>query len=211
MIMKSKKNWFILGLVIVSAFLCWRVGNTVWHNQQTLDRLHKQEKILRKYDGVNSVGSKTIKEVMTKGTVGEALDQAKKFFYVAYDWSSGKQYNLRVKTIQNLDVATDDVLKNQYLFADIGGMGDYIDNNGLISRVKNIVYYPKQVNDHNTDGVVVVTVLAKRQSDVGNGDTQNYYFGMSYNADTNKITNIEYQGKMTVNQSSSFDTFNPYG
>lgn len=90
-------------------------------------------------------------------------------------------------------------------------MGDYIDNNGLISRVKNIVYYPKQVNDHNTDGVVVVTVLAKRQSDVGNGDTQNYYFGMSYNADTNKITNIEYQGKMTVNQSSSFDTFNPYG
>lgn len=134
-----------------------------------------------------------------------------KSFYVAYDWSSGKQYNLRVKTIQNLDVATDDVLKNQYLFADIGGMGDYIDNNGLISRVKNIVYYPKQVNDHNTDGVVVVTVLAKRQSDVGNGDTQNYYFGMSYDADTNKITNIAYQGKMTVNQSSSFDTFNPYG
>lgn len=209
--MKNKKNWFILGLVVVSAFLCWRVGNTVWHNQQTLDRLHKQEKILRKYDGVDSVRSGNIKEVMTKGTVGEALDQAKKFFYVAYDWSSGKQYNLRVKTIQNLDVATDDVLKNQYLFADIGGMGDYIDNNGLISRVKNIVYYPKQVNDHNTDGVVVVTVLAKRQSDVGNGDTQNYYFGMSYDADTNKITNIAYQGKMTVNQSSSFDTFNPYG
>lgn len=156
--MKNKKNWFILGLVVVSAFLCWRVGNTVWHNQQTLDRLHKQEKILRKYDGVDSVRSGNIKEVMTKGTVGEALDQAKKFFYVAYDWSSGKQYNLRVKTIQNLDVATDDVLKNQYLFADIGGMGDYIDNNGLISRVKNIVYYPKQVNDHNTDGVVVVTV-----------------------------------------------------
>ena len=130
----------------MSAFLCWRVGNTIWHNQQTLDRLHKQEKILRKHDGVDSVKSRTIKEVMTKGTVGNALDQAKKFFYVAYDWSSGKQYNLRVKTIENLDVATDDILKNQYLFEDIGGMGDYIDNNGLISRVKNIVYYPKQVN-----------------------------------------------------------------
>lgn len=90
-------------------------------------------------------------------------------------------------------------------------MGDYIDNNGLISRVKNIVYYPKQVNNHNADGVVVVTVVAKRQSDVGNGDTKNYYFDMSYDADTNKITNVAYQGKMTVNQSSSFDTFNPYG
>lgn len=209
--MKNKKNWLILGLIIVSAFLCWRVGNTIWHNQQTLDRLHKQEKILRKHDGVDSVKSGTIKEVMTKGTVGNALDQVKKFFYVAYDWSSGKQYNLRVKTIENLDVATDDILKNQYLFEDIGGMGDYIDNNGLISRVKNIVYYPKQVNDHNADGVVVVTVVAKRQSDVGNGDTKNYYFDMSYDADTNKITNVAYQGKMTVNQSSSFDTFNPYG
>ncbi|CBL90764.1 MULTISPECIES: hypothetical protein [Leuconostoc] len=45
----------------------------------------------------------------------------------------------------------------------------------------------------------------KHDSDVGNGEIRYYYFDIDYQA-----TSLDYVWRLAVNQSTDFNTFNPY-
>ena len=55
-----------------------------------------------------------------------------------------------------------------------------------------------------------MAVNAKHDSDVGNGETRYYYFNIDYQASDNQITSLDYIGRLAVNQSTDYNTFNPY-
>lgn len=197
---------FIVSLVIVGT----RFGQIMWQQQQTLTHLQGQAKQLKREQMASRTSHRKVQQVMAKSTIDKASDTSARFFYLAYNWSSGSAYQKRVKKIDQAHLVTHQVLTNDYLFPQVGGMAEYIDHNGLISRVDRVAYYPKETGDDSTSGVVGVTVNTKHDSDVGNGETRDYYFNIRYQVSNNQISTIDYIGRLAVNQSTDFNTFNPY-
>ena len=182
----------------------------MWQQQQTLSHLQKQAKQLKHKQAIAKTSQQKVKQVVAKSTITKASETSQQFFNFAYNWSSGSDYKKRITKIKQAKLVTSQVLANDYLFPEIGGTADYIDNNGLKSSVVQVAYYPKTTNDDQTSGVVGVAVNAKHDSDVGNGETRYYYFNIDYQASDNQITSLDYIGRLAVNQSTDYNTFNPY-
>ena len=182
----------------------------MWQQQQTLSHLQKQAKQLKHKQAIAKTSHQKVKQVVAKSTITKASETSQQFFNLAYNWSSGSDYKKRITKIKQAKLGTSQVLANDYLFPDVGGTADYIDNNGLKSSVVQVAYYPKTTNDDQTSGVVGVAVNAKHDSDVGNGETRYYYFNIDYQTSDNQITSLDYVGRLAVNQSTDFNTFNPY-
>ncbi|WP_273750058.1 hypothetical protein [Leuconostoc mesenteroides] len=187
-----------------------RFGQLMWQQQQTLSHLQKQAKQLKHKQAIAKTSQQKVKQVVAKSTITKASETSQQFFNLAYNWSSGSDYKKRITKIKQAKLVTSQVLANDYLFPEVGGTADYIDNNGLKSSVVQVAYYPKATNDDQTSGVVGVAVNAKHDSDVGNGETRYYYFNIDYQTSDNQITNLDYVGRLAVNQSTDFNTFNPY-
>uniref|UniRef100_UPI00235F2199 hypothetical protein n=1 Tax=Leuconostoc mesenteroides TaxID=1245 RepID=UPI00235F2199 len=187
-----------------------RFGQLMWQQQKTLSQLQKQAKQLRHKQVTDKTSHQKMKQVVAKSTITKASETSQQFFNLAYNWSSGSDYKKRITKIKQAKLVTSQVLANDYLFPEVGGTADYIDNNGLKSSVVQVAYYPKATNDDQTSGVVGVAVNAKRDSDVGNGETRYYYFNIDYQTSDNQITSLDYVGRLAVNQSTDFNTFNPY-
>ena len=205
---KTEIGYYVLLVVMVLGSL--RFGHLMWQQQQTLSHLQKQAKQLRHKQVTAKTSHQKVKQVVAKSTITKASETSQQFFNLAYNWSSGSDYKKRTKKIQQAQLATTPVLANDYLFPKVGGTADYIDNNGLKSSVVQVAYYPKTTNDNETSGVVGVAVNAKHDSDVGNGETRYYYFNMTYLANDNQISSLDYIGRLAINQSTDFNTFNPY-
>ncbi|WP_273714117.1 hypothetical protein, partial [Leuconostoc mesenteroides] len=187
-----------------------RFGQLMWQQQQTLSHLQKHAKQLRHKQVTAKTSHQKVKQVVAKSTITKASETSQQFFNLAYNWSSGSDYKKRTTKIKQAKLATSQVSANDYLFPEVGGTADYIDNNGLKSSVVQVAYYPKTSNDDQTSGVVGVAVNAKHDSDVGNGETRYYYFNINYQASDNQITSLDYIGRLAVNQSTDYNTFNPY-
>lgn len=205
---KTEIGYYALLVVMVLGSL--RFGQLMWQQQQTLSHLQKQAKQLRHKQVTAKTSHQKVKQVVAKSTITKASETSQQFFNLAYNWSSGSDYKKRITKIKQSKLVTSQVLANDYLFPEVGGTADYIDNNGLKSSVVQVAYYPKATNDDQTSGVVGVAVNAKHDSDVGNGETRYYYFNIDYQTSDNQITSLDYVGRLAVNQSTDFNTFNPY-
>lgn len=205
---KTEIGYYALLVVMVLGSL--RFGQLMWQQQQTLSHLQKQAKQLKHKQAIAKTSQPKVKQVVAKSTITKASETSQQFFNLAYNWSSGSDYKKRITKIKQAKLVTSEVLANDYLFPEVGGTVDYIDNNGLKSSVVQVAYYPKTTNDDQTSGVVGVAVNAKHDSDVGNGETRYYYFNIDYQTSDNQITNLDYVGRLAVNQSTDFNTFNPY-
>ncbi|MGB4823728.1 MAG: hypothetical protein WBP82_02320 [Leuconostoc mesenteroides] len=205
---KTEIGYYALLVVMVLGSL--RFGQLMWQQQQTLSHLQKQAKQLKHKQAIAKTSHQKVKQVVAKSTITKASETSQQFFNLAYNWSSGSDYKKRITKIKQAKLGTSQVLANDYLFPDVGGTADYIDNNGLKSSVVQVAYYPKTTNDDQTSGVVGVAVNAKHDSDVGNGETRYYYFNIDYQTSDNQITSLDYVGRLAVNQSTDFNTFNPY-
>ncbi|CUW11197.1 hypothetical protein PB1A_0854 [Leuconostoc inhae] len=205
---KTEIGYYALLVVLVLGSL--RFGQLMWQQQQTLSHLQKQAKQLKHKQAIAKTSHQKVKQVVAKSTITKASETSQQFFNLAYNWSSGSDYKKRITKIKQAKLGTSQVLANDYLFPDVGGTADYIDNNGLKSSVVQVAYYPKTTNDDQTSGVVGVAVNAKHDSDVGNGETRYYYFNIDYQTSDNQITSLDYVGRLAVNQSTDFNTFNPY-
>lgn len=205
---KTEIGYYALLVVLVLGSL--RFGQLMWQQQQTLSHLQKQAKQLRHKQVTAKTSHQKVKQVVAKSTITKASETSQQFFNLAYNWSSGSDYKKRITKIKQSKLVTSQVLANDYLFPEVGGTADYIDNNGLKSSVVQVAYYPKATNDDQTSGVVGVAVNAKHDSDVGNGETRYYYFNIDYQTSDNQITSLDYVGRLAVNQSTDFNTFNPY-
>lgn len=204
---KTEIGYYALLVVLVLGSL--RFGHLMWQ-QQTLSHLQKQAKQLKHKQAIAKTSQQKVKQVVAKSTITKASETSKQFFNLAYNWLSGSDYKKRITKIKQANLVTSQVLANYYLFPEVGGTADYIDNNGLKSSVVQVAYYPKATNDDQTSGVVGVAVNAKHDSDVGNGETRYYYFNIAYQTSDNQITSLDYVGRLAVNQSTDFNTFNPY-
>ncbi|AET31307.1 hypothetical protein MI1_09511 (plasmid) [Leuconostoc mesenteroides subsp. mesenteroides J18] len=204
---KTEIGYYALLVVLVLGSL--RFGQLMWQQQQTLSHLQKQAKQLRHKQVTAKTSHQKVKQVVAKSTITKASETSQQFFNLAYNWSSGSDYKKRITKIKQAKLVTSQVLANDYLFPEVGGTADYIDNNGLKSSVVRVAYYPKATNDDQTSGVVGVAVNAKHDSDVGNGETRYYYFNIDYQTN-DQITSLDYVGRLAVNQSTDFNTFNPY-
>ncbi|WP_273714103.1 hypothetical protein, partial [Leuconostoc mesenteroides] len=187
-----------------------RFGQLMWQQQQTLSHLQKQVKQLKHKQAIAKTSHQKVKQVVAKSTITKASETSQQFFNLAYNWSSGSDYKKRITKIKQAKLVSSQVLANDYLFPEVGGTADYIDNNGLKSSVVQVAYYPKATNDDQTSGVVGVAVNVKHDSDVGNGETRYYYFNIDYQISDNQITSLDYVGRLAVNQSTDYNTFNPY-
>ena len=205
---KIEIGYYALLVVLVLGSL--RFGQLLWQQQQTLSHLQKHAKQLRHKQVTAKTSHQTVKQVVAKSTITKASETSQQFFNLAYNWSSGSDYKKRITKIKQAKLVTSQVLANDYLFPEVGGTADYIDNNGLKSSVVQVAYYPKTTNDDQTSGVVGVAVNAKHDSDVGNGETRYYYFNIDYQTSDNQITSLDYIGRLAVNQSTDYNTFNPY-
>ncbi|HCN55498.1 MAG TPA: hypothetical protein DIS64_03900 [Leuconostoc citreum] len=205
---KTEIGYYALLVVMVLGSL--RFGQLMWQQQQTLAHLQKQAKQLKHKQAIAKTSQQKVKQVVAKSTITKASETSQQFFNLAYNWSSGSDYKRRITKIKQSKLVTSQVLANDYLFPEVGGTADYIDNNGLKSSVVQVAYYPKATNDDQTSGVVGVAVNAKHDSDVGNGETRYYYFNIDYQTSDNQITSLDYVGRLAVNQSTDFNTFNPY-
>jgi len=205
---KTEIGYYVLLVVMVLGSL--RFGHLMWQQQQTLSHLQKQAKQLRHKQVTAKTSHQKVKQVVAKSTITKASETSQQLFNLAYNWSSGSDYKKRITKIEQSKLVTSQVLANDYLFPEVGGTADYIDNNGLKSSVVQVAYYPKATNDDQTSGVVGVAVNAKHDSDVGNGETRYYYFNIDYQTSDNQITSLDYVGRLAVNQSTDFNTFNPY-
>ena len=205
---KTEIGYYALLVVLVLGRL--RFGQLMWQQQQTLSYLQKQSKQLKQKQATAKTSHQKVKQVVAKSTITKASETSQQFFNLAYNWSSGSDYKKRITKIKQAKLVTSQVLANDYLFPEVGGTADYIDNNGLKSSVVQVAYYPKATNDDQTSGVVGVAVTAKHDSDVGNGETRYYYFNIDYQTSDNQITSLDYVGRLAVNQSTDYDTFNPY-
>lgn len=205
---KTEIGYYVLLVVMVLGSL--RFGQLMWQQQQTLSHLQKQAKQLKHKQAIAKTSQQKVKQVVAKSTITKASETSKQFFNLAYNWLSGSDYKKRITKIKQANLVTSQVLANDYLFPEVGGTADYIDNNGLKSSVVQVAYYPKATNDDQTSGVVGVAVNAKHDSDVGNGETRYYYFNIAYQTSDNQITSLDYVGRLAVNQSTDFNTFNPY-
>lgn len=208
--MTRKKQIYYYSLVIFLVLVGLRFGQLMWQQQQILSHLQKQAKQLRHKQAIAKASQPKVKQVVAKSTITKASETSHQFFNLAYNWSSGSDYKKRITKIKQAKLVTSQVLANDYLFPEVGGTADYIDNNGLKSSVVQVAYYPKATNDDQTSGVVGVAVNAKHDSDVGNGETRYYYFNIDYQISDNQITSLDYVGRLAVNQSTDFNTFNPY-
>lgn len=208
--MTRKKQIYYYSLVLFLVLVGLRFGQLMWQQQQTLSHLQKQAKQLRHKQVTAKTSHQKVKQVVAKSTITKASETSQQFFNLAYNWSSGSDYKKRITKIKQSKLVTSQVLANDYLFPEVGGTADYIDNNGLKSSVVQVAYYPKATNDDQTSGVVGVAVNAKHDSDVGNGETRYYYFNIDYQTSDNQITSLDYVGRLAVNQSTDFNTFNPY-
>lgn len=205
---KTEIAYYALLVVLVLGSL--RFGQLMWQQQQTLSHLQKQAKQLKHKQAIAKTSQQKVKQVVAKSTITKASETSQKFFNLAYNWSSGSDYKKRITKIKQANLVTSQVLANDDLFPEVGGTADYIDNNDLKSSVVQVAYYPKATNDDQTSGVVGVAVNAKHDSDVGNGETRYYYFNIDYQISDNQITSLDYVGRLAVNQSTDFNTFNPY-
>ena len=205
---KTEIGYYALLVVLVLSSL--RFGQLMWQQQQILSHLQKQAKQLRHKQAIAKASQPKVKQVVAKSTITKASETSQQFFNLAYNWSSGSDYKKRITKIKQAKLVSSQVLANDYLFPEVGGTADYIDNNGLKSSVVQVAYYPKATNDDQTSGVVGVAVNAKHDSDVGNGETRYYYFNIDYQISDNQITSLDYVGRLAVNQSTDFNTFNPY-
>ena len=205
---KTEIGYYALLVVLVLGSL--RFGQLMWQQQQILSHLQKQAKQLRHKQAIAKASQPKVTQVVAKSTITKASETSHQFFNLAYNWSSGSDYKKRITKIKQAKLVTSQVLANDYLFPEVGGTADYIDNNGLKSSVVQVAYYPKATNDDQTSGVVGVAVNAKHDSDVGNGETRYYYFNIDYQISDNQITSLDYVGRLAVNQSTDFNTFNPY-
>lgn len=205
---KTEIGYYALLVVLVLGSL--RFGQLMWQQQQTLLHLQKQAKQLKHKQAIAKTSQQKVKQVVAKSTITKASETSQQFFNLAYNWSSGSDYKKRITKIKQSKLVTSQVLANDYLFPEVGGTADYIDNNGLKSSVVQVAYYPKTTNDDQTSGVVGVAVNAKHESDVGNGETRYYYFNIDYQTSDNQITSLDYVGRLAINQSTDFNTFNPY-
>ena len=205
---KTEIGYYALLVVLVLGSL--RFGQLMWQQQQTLSHLQKQAKQLKHKQAIAKTSQQKVKQVVAKSTITKASETSQQFFNLAYNWSSGSDYKKRITKIRQAKLVSSQVLANDYLFPEVGGTADYIDNNGLKSSVVQVAYYPKTTNDDQTSGVVGVAVNAKHDSDVGNGETRYYYFNIDYQTSDNQITSLDYVGRLAVNQSTDFTTFNPY-
>lgn len=208
--MTRKKQIYYYSLVLFLVLVGLRFGQLMWQQQQTLSHLQKQAKQLKHKQVTAKTSHQKVKQVVAKSTITKASETSQQFFNLAYNWSSGSDYKKRITKIKQSKLVTSQVLANDYLFPEVGGTADYIDNNGLKSSVVQVAYYPKATNDDQTSGVVGVAVNAKHDSDVGNGETRYYYFNIDYQTSDNQITSLDYVGRLAVNQSTDFNTFNPY-
>ena len=208
--MTRKKQIYYYSLVLFLVLVGLRFGQLMWQQQQTLSHLQKQAKQLKHKQAIAKTSQQKVKQVVAKSTITKASETSQQFFNLAYNWSSGSDYKKRITKIKQAKLVTSQVLANDYLFPEVGGTADYIDNNGLKSSVAQVAYYPKATNDDQTSGVVGVAVNAKHDSDVGNGETRYYYFNIDYQTSDNQITSLDYVGRLAVNQSTDFNTFNPY-
>ncbi|MDI6554132.1 hypothetical protein ACEN4H_10545 [Leuconostoc mesenteroides] len=208
--MTRKKQIYYYSLVLFLVLVGLRFGQLMWQQQQTLSHLQKQAKQLKHKQAIAKASQPKVKQVVAKSTITKASETSQQFFNLAYNWSSGSDYKKRITKIKQSKLVTSQVLANNYLFPEVGGTADYIDNNGLKSSVVQVAYYPKATNDDQTSGVVGVAVNAKHDSDVGNGETRYYYFNIDYQISDNQITSLDYVGRLAVNQSTDFNTFNPY-
>ena len=205
---KTEIGYYALLVVLVLGSL--RFGQLMWQQQQTLLHLQKQAKQLKHKQAIAKTSRQKVKQVVAKSTITKASETSQQFFNLAYNWSSGSDYKKRITKIKQAKLVTSQVLANDYLFPEVGGTADYIDNNGLKSSVVQVAYYPKTTNDDQTSGIVGVAVNAVHDSDVGNGETRYYYFNIDYQTSDNQITSLDYVGRLAVNQSTDFNTFNPY-
>ncbi len=205
---KTEIGYYALLVVLVLGSL--RFGQLMWQQQQILSHLQKQAKQLKHKQAIAKASQPKVKQVVAKSTITKASETSQQFFNLAYNWSSGSDYKKRITKIKQAKLVTSQVLANDYLFPEVGGTADYIDNNGLKSSVVQVAYYPKATNDDQTSGVVGVAVNAKHDSDVGNGETRYYYFNIDYQTSDNQITSLDYIGRLAVNQSTDYNTFNPY-
>lgn len=205
---KTEIGYYALLVVLVLGSL--RFGQLMWQQQQTLSHLQKQAKQLKNKQVTAKTSHQKVKQVVAKSTITKASETSQQFFNLAYNWSSGSDYKKRITKIKQAKLVTSQVLANDYLFPEVGGTADYIDNNGLKSTVVQVAYYPKTTNDDQTSGIVGVAVNAKHDSDVGNGETRYYYFNINYQANNDQITSLDYIGRLAVNQSTDYNTFNPY-
>ena len=205
---KTEIGYYALLVVLVLGSL--RFGQLMWQQQQILSHLQKQAKQLRHKQAIAKASQPKVTQVVAKSTITKASETSHQFFNLAYNWSSGSDYKKRITKIKQAKLVSSQVLANDYLFPEVGGTADYIDNNGLKSSVVQVAYYPKATNDDQTSGVVGVAVNAKHDSDVGNGETRYYYFNIDYQISDNQITSLDYVGRLAVNQSTDFNTFNPY-
>ena len=205
---KTEIGYYALLVVLILGSL--RFGQLMWQQQQTLSHLQKQAKQLKHKQAIAKTSQQKVKQVVAKSTITKASETSQQFFNFAYNWSSGSDYKKRITKIKQAKLVTSQVLANDYLFPEVSGTADYIDNNGLKSSVVQVAYYPKTTNDDQTSGVVGVAVNAKHDSDVGNGETRYYYFNIDYQTSDNQITSLDYVGRLAVNQSTDFNTFNPY-
>ncbi|MFZ2382010.1 hypothetical protein [Leuconostoc falkenbergense] len=208
--MTRNKQIYYYSLVLFLVLVGLRFGQLMWQQQQILSHLQKQAKQLRHKQAIAKASQPKVKQVVAKSTITKASETSHQFFNLAYNWSSGSDYKKRITKIKQAKLVTSQVLANDYLFPEVGGTADYIDNNGLKSSVVQVAYYPKATNDDQTSGVVGVAVNAKHDSDVGNGETRYYYFNIDYQISDNQITSLDYVGRLAVNQSTDFNTFNPY-
>lgn len=208
--MTREKQIYYYSLVLFLVLVGLRFGQLMWQQQQILSHLQKQAKQLRHKQAIAKASQPKVKQVVAKSTITKASETSQQFFNLAYNWSSGSDYKKRITKIKQAKLVSSQVLANDYLFPEVGGTADYIDNNGLKSSVVQVAYYPKATNDDQTSGVVGVAVNAKHDSDVGNGETRYYYFNIDYQTSDNQITSLDYVGRLAVNQSTDYNTFNPY-
>jgi len=96
-IMVRKAQFGYYALVIILAITSLRFSQMMWQQHQTLSHLHTQTKQLK---------HQKVKQVLAKSTIDKSSNTNAQFFNLAYNWSSGSEYQKRVKKINQARVVT---------------------------------------------------------------------------------------------------------
>ncbi|MBZ6010037.1 hypothetical protein [Leuconostoc gelidum] len=86
--MVRKAQFGYYALVIILAITSLRFSQMMWQQHQTLSHLHTQTKQLK---------HQKVKQVLVKSTIDKASNTNAQFFNLAYNWSSGSEYQNRMK------------------------------------------------------------------------------------------------------------------
>lgn len=196
--MKKENIIWISLSVIIGSILIGVSPNNSKSNTEITNLQNKLNSIVS--NTKNKINDNTTTDTYLKDTTFNNLNNVSKdLMKNLYTWSDGKSYNQNKEQIINNDVSSADLIRTIMPDAKDTSGESQIDALNLTSNLESTNIYISALDSENA------TIVAKATaSKTGESSTlsNNYVYTIHYNPSINKIDNIQYVGKESLNTST---------